>query len=101
MAEKKAAAAGRLAHHPDKLKNDLIARLNRIEGQVRGTKRLIEENAYCDEALNQIASIQAALSGAASLLLENHIRSCVSEQIRAGESAVIDELMKTIRRLAR
>ena len=87
------------AHHSQKLKQNLICRLNRIEGQIRGVKKQIESDTYCDDVLNLLASIQSALSGVSSLLIENHIRSCVSEQIREGNTEVIDELMKTIRRM--
>jgi len=90
---------GRRSHHPDKLKADLASRLNRIEGQLRGVKRMIECDAYCDDVLNVMSSIQSALHGAALLLLENHVKSCVVDQIRDGDLEVIGELMKTLRRM--
>ena len=89
----------RTAHHGDKLKKDITSRLNRIEGQIRGVRSMIEENVYCDDVLNQITSIQAALGGVGMLLLENHIKSCVAEQLAEGKSEVIDELMATIRKM--
>lgn len=92
---------GRKSHHSEKIKSNLNARLNRIEGQIRGVKRLIEADTYCDDVLNQIASIQSALSGVGSLLLEYHMKSCVVEQIQDGDLEVVDEVMKTIRRLAK
>jgi len=95
------AGKSRKSHHSDRIKSNLASRLNRIEGQVRGVKRLVEEDTYCDDVLNLIASIQAALSGVASLLLENHIKTCVVEQIQEGDLAVIDEVVKTIRKLAK
>ncbi len=73
--------------------------MNRIEGQIRGVKRLIEEDTYCDDVLNVIASVQSALSGVSSLLLEYHVKSCIVEQLQEGDIEVIDELMKTTRRL--
>ncbi len=91
----------RQSHHSERLKSSLISRLNRIEGQVRGVKRLIAEDTYCDDVLNVISSIQSALSGAASVLLEHHLKSCVVEQIQDGDIEVIDEVMKTIRKLAK
>ena len=91
----------RKSHHTGKLKSNLISRLNRIEGQIRGARRLIEEDTYCDDVLNLISSIQSALSGVGGLLLEHHMKSCVVEQIKDGDMEVIDELMKTIRRLAK
>ena len=91
----------RKSHHPAKIKGNLISRLNRIEGQVRAVKRLIKEDTYCDDVLNLISSIQSALSGAGSLLLEHHLKCCVVEQIREGDVAVIDELMTTVRKLTK
>ncbi|HCL55683.1 MAG TPA: CsoR family transcriptional regulator [Spirochaetia bacterium] len=86
----------RKAHHSDKLKKDLIIRLNRIEGQVRGVGKMIDNDIYCDDVLNQVSSIQSALNGVKKLLLEAHLKSCVTEQIQNGELEVIDELMITI-----
>lgn len=86
-------------HHSDKLKANLSARLNRIEGQVRGVKVMIEKNVYCDDVLNQIASIQSALNSVGKLLLEEHMKSCVMEQIREGKHEVVDEFLKTMSKL--
>jgi DNA-binding FrmR family transcriptional regulator len=87
--------------YPDKMKNNMISRLNRIEGQVRGLKGLIEKDTYCDDVLNQISSVQAALNGVGKLLLEHHMKSCVIERIQVGENEVIDELLITINKLMR
>ncbi|MEM5948110.1 metal-sensitive transcriptional regulator [Spirochaetia bacterium 38H-sp] len=89
----------RHAHHDKETKDALIKRLNRIEGQIRGIKKMIEEDVYCDGILNQITSVRAALSGVSTLLLDAHIRSCVKEQIMSGEEGVIPELIATIRRM--
>ncbi|HIW31151.1 MAG TPA: metal-sensitive transcriptional regulator [Candidatus Paenibacillus intestinavium] len=89
----------RKSHHSDKTKKNLISRLNRIEGQVRGLKGLIEKDTYCDNVLNQIASVQSALNGVGKLLLEHHMKSCVIERIQEGEDEVIDELLITIQKL--
>lgn len=91
----------RKSHHSDKVKTNLTSRLNRIEGQIRGVKGLIEKDAYCDDVLNQIASIQAALNGVGKLLLEGHMRSCVIERIQEGDHEVIDELLTTVNKLMR
>jgi DNA-binding FrmR family transcriptional regulator len=91
----------RKSHHSDKLKSNLISRLSRIEGQIRGAKRLIEEDTYCDDVLNLISSIQSALNGFGGLLLEHHMKSCVVEQIKAGDTDVINELMTTIKKLTK
>lgn len=85
----------------DKTVKQLVTRLNRIEGQVRGVKRMIEEDAYCDDVLNQISSIQSALYGVAKLLLEKHMKSCVRDQLLEGDEQVIDEVLKTIFKMIR
>ena len=89
----------RLSHHNEKTMRELVNRMNRIEGQVRGIKGMIERRVYCDDILNQIASAQSALHGVAKLLLEKHMKSCVVEQLQAGDNEVIDEVVKTIFKL--
>ncbi len=89
----------RKSHHSVKMKNNLISRLNRIEGQIRGVKGMIEKDTYCDDVLNQIAAIQSALNSVGKLLLEGHMKSCVVERIQAGEHEVIDELLITVNKL--
>lgn len=89
----------RKSRHSEEIKSNLVSRLNRIEGQIRGVKRLIKEDTYCDDILNQISSVQSALSGVASRLLEYHMKSCVVDQLRDGDLSVIDELLKTTRKL--
>ena len=89
------------AHHNDEFKNEMKNRLNRIEGQIRGINRMIQEDVYCDNILNQMAAIQSALVSAGEVLLEAHIKSCIVEQIQNGEVEAVDELMKTIRKLIR
>jgi DNA-binding FrmR family transcriptional regulator len=98
---RRSADRARKSHHPERLKAALISRLNRTEGQIRGVRRMVEDDTYCDDVLNQISSIQSALAGLSRLLLEHHIKSCVVDQIRAGEVTVIDELMITIGRLTK
>lgn len=93
------ASSERKSHHSDKTKTNLVSRLNRIEGQIRGVKGMIEKDTYCDDVLNQIAAIQSALNGVGKLLLEGHMKSCVVERIQAGESEVIDELLITVHKL--
>ncbi|EGW37487.1 metal-sensitive transcriptional regulator [Desulfosporosinus sp. OT] len=91
----------RTSHHDDKTIKELVTRMNRIEGQIRGIKGMIERHVYCDDVLNQIASAQSALDGAARLLLEKHMKSCVKEQLQAGDEQVVDEVLKTIFRMIR
>jgi len=68
----------------------------KIEGQACGLARMIESDVYCDDVLNQITSVEAALGGVKKLLLKAHIRCCVVEQIEQGRREVVDELMGTI-----
>ncbi|WP_425457430.1 metal-sensitive transcriptional regulator [Bacillus marasmi] len=89
----------RKSHHSEQSKKNLITRLNRVEGQIRGIKGLIEKDTYCDDVITQIAATQAALNSVAKLLLEGHLRSCVVERIQEGDPEIIDELLTTIQRL--
>jgi len=91
----------RMSPHDDKTIKELVTRMNRIEGQIRGIKGMIERHVYCDDILNQISSAQAALDGASRLLLEKHMKSCVKDQLQAGDDQVIDEVLKTIFRMIR
>ena len=78
---------------------DLVNRLGRIEGQVRGIKRMVEEDAYCPEILIQVSAVNAALNSFNKVLLAEHIRSCVAEDIRKGNDEIIDELVVTLQKL--
>ena len=89
----------RMTARDDKLKSGLITRLNRIEGQIRGIKGMIEKDSYCDDVINQIAAAQAALDSIGKLVLENHIRGCLVKKIRNGEDEIIEELLVTIGKL--
>ncbi|MCR5782275.1 MAG: metal-sensing transcriptional repressor [Clostridia bacterium] len=80
-------------------RHDLMNRLKRIEGQVRGLQRMLDEDAYCPDILTQASAVQAALNGFCRTLLENHLRSCVTEDIRAGRDDAVDELMEILRKL--
>ncbi|GIO37992.1 hypothetical protein J41TS12_28530 [Paenibacillus antibioticophila] len=92
-------AHARHSHHSDAVKGNLISRLNRVEGQIRGIKGMIEKDTYCDDVLNQIAAVQSALNSVGKLLLEGHMKSCVIERIQAGETEVVDELLLTVQKL--
>lgn len=78
---------------------DLVNRLSRIEGQVRGIKRMVEEDAYCPKILIQVSAVNAALNSFNKVLLAEHIRSCVAEDIRKGNDEIIDELVATLQKL--
>lgn len=80
---------------------DLIHRLNRIIGQVQGVRGMVERNAYCIDILTQVAAAKAALNSFTKVLLGNHIRTCVSEDIRMGRDDSAEELIATLQRLMR
>ena len=79
----------------------LIHRLNRIEGQIRGIRGMVECDAYCTDILTQSAAASAALNGFNRELLSSHIRGCVSRDIRAGQDEVVDELLDILQKLMR
>lgn len=74
-------------------------RLNRAEGQVRGVKKMLEEEQYCVDILTQVSAIQAALNAFNKELLSSHIHSCVVEEIQKGNTEVVDELCESIKKL--
>ena len=78
---------------------DMITRLNRIEGQVRGVKKMLEEDRYCVDILTQVSAISNGLNAFNKKLLANHIKSCVVNDIRAGDDSVVDELCETLQKL--
>ena len=78
---------------------DLITRLNRIEGQIRGIKGMVERDAYCTDILTQVSAASAALNSFTKVLLANHIKTCVAQDIREGKDETIDELVATLQKL--
>ncbi len=78
---------------------DLIHRLNRIEGQVRGIRGMVERDAYCTDILVQVAAVNAALNSFNRVLLENHIKTCVTRDIKDGKEETVDELLVTLKKL--
>jgi DNA-binding FrmR family transcriptional regulator len=89
----------KVKHREDKEYKDLVNRLNRIEGQVRGIKNMVEKEEYCVDILTQVSAIQSALNSFNKVLLSNHIKTCVVEDIKNGDEEVVDELLKTIQKL--
>lgn len=77
----------------------LINRLNRIEGQIRGIKGMVEKDAYCTDILVQVSAANSALNAFCKELLSNHIKTCVADNIRNGNEEVIDELVETLKKL--
>ncbi|SEM97614.1 DNA-binding transcriptional regulator, FrmR family [Mesobacillus persicus] len=98
-ADEPCCSSDRKSHHSDKMKKNLVTRLNRIEGQIRGIKGLIEKDTYCDDVITQISATQAALNSVAKLLLEGHMKTCIVERIQEGDQEVVDELLVTIQKL--
>lgn len=86
-------------HREEKEYKDLITRLNRIEGQVRGIKGMVEGECYCVDILTQVSAVQSALNSFNKKLLENHIRTCVVDDIKAGNEEVIGELLNTLQKI--
>ena len=77
----------------------LVNRLNRIEGQIRGIKGMLEKDAYCTDILIQVSAVNAALNGFSKELLANHIRTCVAGDIREGKDETIEELVAVLQKL--
>ncbi|MGN7469708.1 metal-sensitive transcriptional regulator [Brevibacillus sp. SAFN-007a] len=94
-----ACSSDRATVRPDQIKSNLVSRLNRVEGQIRGIRGMVEKDVYCDDILNQIAAVQSALNAVGKMLLEGHMKSCVIERIQQGDREVIDELLKTMNKL--
>ena len=78
---------------------NLLTRLNRIEGQVRGVKKMVEEDRYCVDILTQVSAINSALNAFNKVLLADHIKTCVVHDIREGNDEVVDELCVTLQKL--
>lgn len=87
-------------HRTAKEEKNLISRLNRIEGQVRGVKAMVQDDRYCTDILVQVSAIQSALNGFSRTLLSSHIKSCVVNDIKNGDAdKAVDELCETIKRM--
>ncbi|HPS39200.1 MAG TPA: metal-sensitive transcriptional regulator [Candidatus Cloacimonadota bacterium] len=91
----------RKAHHNETFKKKLSNRLNRIQGQVRGVQKMIEEDVYCDDIITQISAIRSALASLSKELFEAHLNSCILEQIQSGSPTILDELKKTIDKMTK
>lgn len=86
-------------HRSEEEYKTLINRLSRIEGQVRGIRKMVENDAYCVDILTQVSAVQAALNGFNRELLSNHIRTCVMDDIKNGNDEIVDELVQTLQKL--
>lgn len=83
---------------PEEYKS-LINRLNRIEGQIRGIKGMVENDAYCTDILIQVSAVNSALNSFNKKLLENHIKTCVTDDIINGKTETVDELVEVLQKL--
>lgn len=90
---------GKTTDRSEEERKKLIHRLNRIEGQIRGIRGMVENNAYCADILVQSAAVNAAVNAFNKELLASHIRGCVARDIRDGKDEVIDELVVTLQKL--
>lgn len=86
-------------HRSEEEYKALLNRLSRIEGQVRGIRRMVETDTYCTDILTQVSAVQAALNAFNRELLASHIRTCVANDIRSGRDETIDELVATLQKL--
>ena len=83
------------------LQKSLLSRLNRVIGQLNGVKAMIEENRYCGDVLIQLSAADSAIKGIERTVLENHLQTCLVEQVQAGNTDVIDEALALIKRVAK
>ena len=97
--EEKCCGCHKTKHRSDEEYKKLIHRLNRIEGQIRGIKGMVERNAYCPDIMTQVAAVNAALNAFNKELLANHIKTCVVNDIRDGRDDIVDELVDTLGKL--
>lgn len=93
------ACCDRKTERDAKEEKDLISRLNRIEGQIRGIRKMVENDAYCVDILTQVQATSCALNSFTKVLLSRHIKTCVADDIRAGKEDKVDELVNLLQRL--
>lgn len=91
--------SGKQKARDDKEFKDLLNRLKRIEGQVRGVEGMLESDAYCIDIMIQVSAITSALNSFNKVLLANHMKTCVADNIRSGNDEVIDELVCTLQKM--
>ncbi|MBR4733768.1 MAG: metal-sensing transcriptional repressor [Lachnospiraceae bacterium] len=95
----KTCCSGKKKEREEKEKKDLMNRLKRIEGQVRGLENMLEKDAYCTDLIMQVSAVTSALNGFQKLLLENHLKTCVANNVRQGNDEVIEEFAVLMRKL--
>ena len=97
--EEKTCCEARHKKRTEKEQKDLLVRLRRIEGQIRGIEKMVENDIYCPDILIQVSAVTSALNSFNKQLLAAHIRSCVAEDIREGKDETIDELVGVLQKL--
>ena len=97
--EEQACCCRKTTERSEEERKKLIHRLNRLEGQIRGIRGMVERDAYCTDILTQCAAVSAALHAFNREVIERHIRSCVVRDIRSGKEEVIDDLLLTLQKL--
>lgn len=97
--QKKCCCTHKTKERSEKEYKDLLNRLSRIEGQIRGIKGMVEKNAYCTDILIQVAAANAALNSFNKVLLANHIKTCVTNDILEGKEETVDELVTVLQKL--
>lgn len=85
----------------DELKRNLSSRLNRIEGQIRGIKKMVDEDVYCNDIIIQISAVISALSSTSNIILENHLKSCLVKDINENSDEVLNEVIDTIKKMTK
>ncbi len=83
------------------LQSDVQKRLNRIIGQLNGVKSMIDDNRYCGDVLTQLAAVESAVKSVSRIVLQNHLETCVVEQIQRGNVEVVDEVMQLFKKFSR
>ncbi len=91
--------SGKTKERSEKEVKDLVNRLSRIEGQIRGIRRMVEEDAYCVDIITQVSATSCAMNSFAKELLSRHIKGCVADDIREGGEEKVDELVKMLQKL--
>ena len=99
MADEKCCCCNRKKERSEKEYKDLVNSLSRIEGLLRGIKQMLDEDCYCPDIITQVAAANAALNSFNKILLANHIKTCVADDIRNGKDDTIDELLTTLQKL--
>lgn len=97
--EDKICCSMRVKHRSEEEHRALTNRLSRIEGQVRGVKKMVDGDAYCADILIQVSAVQSALDAFSRELLSDHIHTCVADDIRSGKDGAVDELVALLQRL--